>query len=122
MKILGIIKTLVVLGIAVFGINFVWHFFTDAPSTTSICYAWSKATDSSLAFQEYGIDGSQWLEDNIKSEKDLENLDSDVLSAMRLYDEGQVFDEVDPDQRLGLRDAVIEACEKVSPGSTEHEG
>lgn len=120
MKILRIIKTLVVIGVSIFAINFAWHFFTDAPSTSSICYTWSKATDPTLAYDEYGVDGAQWLADHVKTKKDLENLDPDVLSAMRLYEAGAFLDEVDSGERMGLRQFVIDACEKSSPGSTEH--
>lgn len=120
MKIFGFIKTIIVIGLLLFGINFAWHFFTDAPSTSSICYTWSKATDPTLAFDEYGVNGAQWLADNVKTEKDLENLDPDVLSAMRLYDNGSFLEDVDNGERMGLRQFVIDACEKASPGSTFH--
>jgi hypothetical protein len=120
MKIFGIIKTLIVIGASIFAINFAWHLFTDAPSTASVCYTWSKATDLSLPFDENGIDGAQWLADNIKTEEDLENLDPDVLSAMRLYDTGSFLEDVDNGERMGLRQFVIDACEKAAPGSTDH--
>lgn len=120
MKIFGIFKTLFVIGASILAINFVWHLFTDSPSTASICYTWSKATDSSLAFDENGVDGAQWLADNVKTAKDLENLDPDVLSAMRLYDTGSFLEDVDNGDRMGLRQFVIDACEKAAPGSTKH--
>ena len=97
-----------------------WHLYTDAPSTASICYAWSKATDPYIGFDEYGLDGAEWLADHVKTEKDLENLDPNVLSAMRLYDNGSFLEDVDNGDRLGLRQFVIDACEKAAPGSTKH--
>ena len=111
------------IAIAIFGLVgaiLVYGFFTSPPSTKSVCYTWSKATDPYIQYDENGIDGARWLADNIKTEKDLENIDPDVLSAMRLYDTGAFLDEVDSFDRMGLRQFVIDACEKVSPGSTKH--
>lgn len=102
------------------GLFFGWKFFTGPPSTSSVCYTWSKATDDLLPYDENGVDGAQWLADNIKTEKDLENIDPDVLSAMRLYDTGAFLEEIDSYDRMGLRQFVIDACEKASPGSTKH--
>ena len=117
------IKTFLQTGLAIVAIliggNLVWHFLTDPPSTRDVCYTWSKATDEFLD-DPNGIDGAKWLEDNLKSEKDLVNIDKDVLSAMRLYDEGAVISDIDPYGRMGLRDFVLEACEKAEPGSTKH--
>lgn len=114
------IRNLVVVGAVIFALGLVWDFFTSAPSTKSVCYTWSKATDPYLSFDEGGIDGAQWLADNIKTEEDLVNIDKDVLSAMRLYESGSFLDEVDNSERMGLRQYVIDACEKAEPGSTEH--
>jgi hypothetical protein len=102
------------------GLFFGWKFITSPPSTTSVCYTWSKATDPYVPYDESGVDGAQWLADNLKTEKDLENIDPDVLSAMRLYDTGAFLEEVDSYERLGLRQFVIDACEKAAPGSTKH--
>ena len=85
-----------------------------------MCYTWSKATDEFLPYDETGVDGAQWLADNLKTEKDFENIDPDVLSAMRLYDTGAFLEEVDSYDRMGLRQFVLDACEKASPGSTKH--
>lgn len=101
------------------GIFFGWKFYTSPPSTTDVCYTWSKATDQFLD-DPNGIDGGKWLQENIKSEKDLVNIDKDVLEAIRLYDTGAIFEEMDPYDRMGLRQFVIDACEKASPGSTKH--
>ncbi len=102
------------------GLFFGWKFFTSPPSTTDVCYTWSKATDEFLPYDENGIDGAQWLADNIKSEKDLVNIDKEVLEAMRLYDTGAFLEEIDSYDRMGLRQFVIDACEKAAPGSTRH--
>lgn len=115
-----ILKNLIFLGVLVFSVNFAWHFFTDAPSTRSVCYTWSKATDPYLPFDETGIDGAAWLEENLKTEEDLVAIDKDVLSAMRLYETGSFLDDVDNGERMGLRQFVIDACEKAEPGSTDH--
>jgi hypothetical protein len=114
-----VLKPVLIVGLLIFAGNYGWHFFTDPPSTTDVCYTWSKATDQFLQ-DESGIDGGQWLADNLKTEKDLVNIDKDVLSAMRLYDEGAVINEADPYERMGLRTFVLEACEKAAPGSTKH--
>jgi hypothetical protein len=114
------IKNLVVFAGIVLALGFIWDFFTAAPSTKSVCYTWSKATDPYLPFDEGGIDGAQWLADNLKTEEDLVSIDKDVLSAMRLYESGSFLDDVDDGDRLGLRQFVIDACEKVEPGSTDH--
>ena len=102
------------------GLFFGWKFFTSPPSTNSVCYTWSKATDEFLPYDETGVDGAQWLADILKTEKDLENIDPDVLSAMKLYDTGAFLEEIDSYDRMGLRQFVIDACEKASPGSTKH--
>ena len=115
-----VIKNLIILGAIAFALNFTWHLFTDSPSTTSVCYTWSKATDPYIQYDENGIDGAQWLADNLKTEKDLENIDPEVLSAMRLFDTGSFLEDVDPAERLGLRQFVLDACEKSEPGSTKH--
>ena len=115
----NLIKPVIIVAVIVFAGNYAWHFFTDPPSTTDVCYTWSKATDEFLR-DENGIDGAQWLADNLKTEDDLVNIDPDVLSAMRLYDEGAVISDADPYGRMGLRDFVLEACEKAAPGSTKH--
>ena len=114
------IKTAILVVLVIVAGNFAWHFFTDSPSTESVCYTWSKATDDLLPYDETGVDGAKWLEDNLKTEKDLENIDPDVLSAMRLYDTGGFLDEVDSVGRMGIRQFVLDACEKASPGSTKH--
>jgi len=114
------IKNLIVIVLIVVGLIFAWNFFTGPPSTASVCYTWSKATDPMTQFDENGIDGAQWLQDNVKSEEDLVDIDNEVLSAMRLYDEGYIFEEIDPYERQGLRQFVIDACEKAEPGSTKH--
>ena len=101
------------------GIFFGWKFFTSPPSTTDVCYTWSKATDQFL-YDPTGIDGGEWLRENIKSEKDLVNIDKEVLEAMKLYDTGAFLEEIDSYDRMGLRKYVIDTCEKVSPGSTKH--
>ena len=101
------------------GIFFGWKFYTSPPSTTDVCYTWSKATDQFLD-DRTGIDGGKWLQENIKSEKDLVNIDKEVLEAMRLYDTGAFLEEIDSYDRMGLRQFVIDACEKASPGSTKH--
>jgi hypothetical protein len=111
------------IAVAIFGLIgaiLVYGFFTSPPSTKSVCYTWSKATDPYIQYDENGIDGAQWLADNIKTEKDLENIDPDVLSAMRLYDTGAFLEEFDSSDRMGLRQFVIDACEKAAPGSTKH--
>ena len=113
-------KAGVVNALVIFSGNYAWHFFTDPPSTTSVCYTWSKATDPLSQFDENGIDGAQWLSDNLKTENDLVNIDPEVLSAMKLYDDGFMFEEIDPYDRQGLRQFVIDACEKAEPGSTKH--
>ena len=115
-----ILKYLVLIVILATGLNFAWHFFTDAPSTESVCYTWSKATDPYLPYDENGIDGAQWLSDNIKSEEDLVNIDKGVLSAIKLYETGSFLEDVDAGGRMGLRQFVLDACEKASPGSTKH--
>jgi hypothetical protein len=111
------------IGIAIFGLIgaiLVYGFFTSPPSTKSVCYTWSKATDPYIQYDENGIDGARWLADNIKTEKDLENIDPDVLSAMKLYDTGAFLEEIDSYERMGLREFVLDACEKAAPGSTKH--
>jgi hypothetical protein len=111
------------IGIAIFGLIgaiLVYGFFTSPPSTKSVCYTWSKATDPYIKYDENGIDGARWLADNIKTEKDLENIDPDVLSAMKLYDTGAFLEEIDSYERMGLREFVLDACEKAAPGSTKH--
>ena len=113
-------RNLIVLGAIVFALGFIWDFFTAAPSTNSVCYTWSKATDPFLPYEENGIDGAQWLADNLKTEDDLVNIDKDVLSAMKLYESGSFLQGAGDDDRLGLRQFVIDACEKAAPGSTEH--
>lgn len=115
-----LLKKIVVIGAVGLVLSFAWNIFTDPPSTTDVCYTWSKATDQFLAYSENEIDGAQWLADNLKTEEDLVNIDPDVLSAMKLYDEGYMFEELDPYERNGLRDYVIDACEKSAPGSTKH--
>ena len=115
-----IIKNVIVFVLIVFGLIFAWNLFTGPPSTASVCYTWSKATDPMTQFDENGIDGAPWLEDNVKSEEDLVDINKEVLSAMRLYDEGYMFEEIDPYERQGLRQFVIDACEKAEPGSTKH--
>lgn len=117
----GLIKSILKLMALVTLAVLVWQFFSSPPSTRSVCYTWAKATDPLTQFDETGIDGAKWLTDNIKSEKDLVNIDPNVLKAMRLYDEGVILDEVDPYERMGLRQYVIDECEKVEPGSTEHD-
>lgn len=107
-------------GAMVFGLNFAWHLFMDPPSTTSVCYTWSKATDLSLPYDENGIDGAQWLADHLKSEEDLVNIDKNVLQAMKLYDVGLFLEDVSPGERMGLRQYVLDECEKAEPGSTKH--
>ena len=102
-----------------FVLNFVWHLFTDSPSTESVCYTFAKATDSFLP-EEERINSTQWWDDNIKTEQDLERVDAQVLKALELYSTGEILDDVDPDSRMGLRDYVIEECEIAEPGSTEH--
>ncbi len=97
-----------------------WNFFTAPPSTESVCYTWSKATDPYLPFDENGIDGAQWLEDNIQTNEDLVAIDREVLKAMRLYDKAAFLGDVDPYDRLGLRQLVLDACEEAAPGSTNH--
>ncbi len=114
------VRNAVVVVAVLIGLNLVWDFFTGAPSTNSVCYTWTKATDPYLPFDENGVDGAQWLADNIKSEEDLVNIDKDVLSAMRLYESGSFLDDVDNGDRMGLRQFVLDACEKASPGSTDH--
>ena len=111
---------LVLYGLIAFGLYFVWNLFTDPPSTNSICYTWSKATDPYLPYDENGIDGAQWLADNVKSAEDLVNLDKDVLDAIKLYESGSFLDEINGGDRMGLREFVLEACEKAAPGSTKH--
>ena len=101
------------------GIVLAWDFFTGPPSTTDVCYTWSKATDQYVGDQS-GLDGAQWLEDNIKSEEDLVDIDKDVLAALKLYEQSAFLEDVDPVQRFGLRQYVIDACEKAAPGSTKH--
>jgi len=113
-----LIKSVVVLGVIGLVVNFGWHFFTDPPSTLSVCYTWSKATDP-LA-DTNGVDGADWLATNLKTEKDLRAINKEVLSAMRLYDTGVVVADSDPYGRHGLRQFVLDACEKASPGSTKH--
>jgi hypothetical protein len=39
---------------------------------------------------------------------------------MRLYDTGAFLEEFDSSDRMGLRQFVIDACEKAAPGSTKH--
>ncbi len=97
-----------------------WNFFTAPPSTESVCYTWSKATDPYLPFDESGIDGAEWLEENIQTKEDLVAIDKEVLRAMRLYDKAAFLEDVDPYDRLGLRQFVLDACEKAAPGSTNH--
>ena len=114
-----ILKPVLVVGAVLFAGNYAWHFFTDPPSTASVCYTWSKATDMYLR-DDTGIDGAEWLANNIKTEEDLVNIDPKVLKAMQMYDENmQLFDEVTL-EKLGIRQYVIDACEKASPGSTKH--
>ena len=113
------IKTILIVVAVAYAANFAWHLFTDAPSTRDVCYTWSKATDQFLR-DDNGIDGAQWLSDNLKTEKDLENIDPTVLSALRLYDTGIYLEDTDPNERMGLRTFVINACEKAEPGSTKH--
>jgi hypothetical protein len=96
-----------------------WQFFTGPPSTADVCYTWSKATDPYLN-DEFGIDGAQWLRDNIKTEDDLNDLDKNVRSALKLYyDAGPIVAD-DPYDTLQIRKFVLDACEKASPGSTKH--
>jgi hypothetical protein len=113
------IKFIAIALFGVVGVILVYGFFTSPPSTTDVCYTWSKATDPYL-YDPTGLDGAQWLRDNIQSEADLVNIDKDVLSAIRLYEEGSFLEEFDPSERMGLRKFVLDACEKVSPGSTKH--
>jgi hypothetical protein len=115
-----VIKNLIVIGVIMLVLNFSWHFVTDSPSTESVCYTWSKATDPFTQGDEYGLDGAQWLADNLKTEKDFENIDPEVLSAMRLYDTGASLEDVDANERFGLKQFVLDACEKSAPGSTKH--
>jgi hypothetical protein len=109
---------LIFVGIGIL-LNFGWHFFTDPPSTANVCYTWSKATDQFIS-DSSGIDGADWLAKNIKSDRDLRAINKDVLSAMKLYDTGNVISGDDPFGRHGLRQFVIDACEKAAPGSTKH--
>jgi hypothetical protein len=104
--------------VVIFSSFFLWNLFTSAPSTTSICYIFSKATDASIP-EEESINAAQWWEDNIKTQEDLENVDPQVLSALRLYEETNFLDEALP-EGMGLRDFVISTCEEVAPGSTDH--
>lgn len=114
------IRNIILLVLIVLGLNFAWNFVTGPPSTRSVCYTWSKATDPYLPYDETGIDGAAWLEENLKSEEDLIDIDKEVLSAMRLYDTGSFLEDVDNGERLGLRQFVLDACEKAEPGSTDH--
>jgi hypothetical protein len=113
-----LIKPLVAFGFIGLAINFGWHLHTDPPSTRSVCYTWSKATDP--LSDPNGIDGADWLATHLKTEKDLRAINKEVLSAMRLYDTGVVVADSDPYGRHGLRQFVLDACEKASPGSTKH--
>jgi hypothetical protein len=116
---LGVIpKILIIVGLG-FALNFAWHFFTDSPSTTSVCFTFSKATDFLLPEEETS-GAAQWWADNIKTEEDFARVDTEVLNALRLYGTGEFLDDVDPYSRMGLRDNVLEACELAEPGSTEH--
>lgn len=115
-----IIKNTIVFVLIVFGLIFAWNFFTGPPSTASVCYTWSKATDPYLPYDEYGIDGAQWLADNIKSEDDLVDIDKAVLNAIKLYETGDFLEDFDSGDRMGLRQFVLDACEKAEPGSTKH--
>ena len=117
---LKIIRNLIIFGAIAFGLNFVVNIFTGPPTTEDVCYTWSKATDPTLSYDETGIDGATWLAEHLKTEKDLVDIDKDVLSAMRLYDTGSFLDDVDGGERMGLRQFVIDACEKAAPGSTDH--
>jgi hypothetical protein len=114
------LSKLVSYGLIAFGLFFAWNFFSGPPSTESVCYTWSKATDPYLPYDESGVDGAAWLAENLKSEEDLVEIDKEVLSAMRLYDTGSFLEELDDGERLGLRQFVIDACEKAAPGSTDH--
>jgi len=118
-RLVELIKGAFILGVIVIAGALAWDFFTSPPSTSDVCYTWSKATDQYLD-DEYGIDGAKWLEENIKSEEDLVDVDKDVLEAIKLYEEGSFLEDVDPVQRFGLRQYVIDACEKAAPGSTKH--
>jgi hypothetical protein len=82
---------LVSYGLIAFGLFFAWNFFSGPPSTESVCYTWSKATDPFLPYDESGVDGA-----------------------------GSFLEELDDGERLGLRQFVIDACEKAAPGSTDH--
>jgi hypothetical protein len=114
------IKPLFLVGALIFAGNYAWHFFTDAPSTSSICYTWSKATDPYLVYDETGVDGAQWLADNIKTKEDLANLDPDVLEAMNFYEENAKLFDAKTLDGLNIRQYVLDACEKAAPGSTKH--
>jgi len=114
------IKTILVIGVVIYAANFAWHLFTDAPSTSSVCYTWSKATDRFLPYDETGIDGAEWLADNIKSEEDLVNIDPDVLEALRFYEENAELFDAETLEDMSIRQYVLDACEKAAPGSTEH--
>ena len=97
-----------------------WQFLNKPPSTKSVCYTWSKATDyylNSGAVENSGIDGAQWLADNLKKPEDLVNIDKDVLSAMRLYETGSFLTGQPLDD---LRQFVLDTCEKAAPGSTKY--
>jgi hypothetical protein len=113
------IKLIAIAFFGLVGVILVYDFFTSPPSTKSVCYTWSKATDPYL-YDPDGIDGAQWLRDNIKSEEDLVDIDKDVLTALKLYDEGYFLEDIDGSERFGLRQYVLDACEKASPGSTKH--
>ncbi len=115
-----ILKPLMVAGVLIFAGNYVWHFFTDAPPTSSICYTWSKATDPLLVYDETGVDGAQWLADHIKKKEDLANLDPDVLETMKFYEENAKLFDAETLDRMNMRQYVLDACEKAAPGSTKH--
>jgi len=116
----NLIKFVAIAALIVFVLNWLWTDATQAPSTRSVCSVFAKATDPRLVYDARSLNASDWWNENIKSIKDLENVDPNVFQALTLYGDTTILRDGGSYLDFELREYVIEECEKSEPGSTKY--
>lgn len=116
----NLIKFVAIAALIVFVLSSLWNDATQSPSTRSVCSIFAKATDPRLVYDVKSFNASDWWDENIKSIKDLENVDPNVLQALTLYWDTTILRDSGSYLDLELREYVIEECEKSEPGSTKY--